>query len=211
MWALVLAVNGALRGAEQWALLLFLCADLVLSVGAYAAKLFVIDPDFVIAAMDAQVRRVLFTLRSANASVETKSSELNDLKSNIKHHVVADGVVSLLFEVIRLALASQHSQLVGQGLSTMAHLTKRLHLQEYDFSAFTPRILPLVIESIGDRKDRHRSLALQCLGDFWLCCPQDVERLVRDSAMSSKNPRTKESSMHWLVSVSRPSAASRSR
>ncbi|KAI9824421.1 MAG: suppressor of tub2 mutation [Thelocarpon impressellum] len=151
--------------------------------------------------MDAQARRVLVALRSQNVSVEAKSGELNELKSTIKHHVVADGVVAVLFEIVRVALASQHSSLVGQGLSTMAHLVKRLHLQEYDFAAFAPRILPLVIESLGDRKDRHRALAQQCLGDFWLCCPPDAERLVRETAMCSKNPRTKESSMQWLATM----------
>ncbi|KAI9850190.1 MAG: suppressor of tub2 mutation [Thelocarpon superellum] len=153
--------------------------------------------------MDAQARRVLADLRSSEVSVEAKSNELNELKSSIKHHHVPDGIVAVLFEIVRLATSSQHSLLVGQGLSTLGHLLKRLHLQNADYLvAHGPRILPLLIDALGDRKDRHRGLAMQCLSDLWISCSQDVERLVRDSGMISKNPRTKESSMQWLTAMS---------
>jgi CLIP-associating protein 1/2 len=152
--------------------------------------------------MEAQARRVLAALKNHDVSVETKSSEIAELKSTIKRQVVPDAAINSLIEVVKSSMTSQHSALVGQGLSTLGHLLKRLSLQSGDhLTHHAPRILPLILEALGDRKDRHRALAMQCLTDVWLAVPQDVERMVRESTMSSKNPRTKESSMQWLATV----------
>ena len=207
-------VVSAVSGLLEVALAICLTVALLLLVGLYAAlrrlpnrldiiiNAVLLTIAIMTSMMDSQAKRVLAALRSHDVSVETKSNELNELKSAIKHHVVPDGTVSTLFDIIRISTSSQHSMLVGQGMSTLGHLLKRLHLQNPDYLvAHGPRIIPLLIEGLGDRKDRHRALAMQCLSDLWLSCPQDVERILRESAMSSKNPRTKESSMHWLATV----------
>jgi CLIP-associating protein 1/2 len=64
-----------------------------------------------------------------------------------------------------------------------------------------PRTIPLLLDRLGDQKERHRLLAAQCLGDVWKASPQEVEKAIRDIALASKNPRTKENSMHWIAKV----------
>ena len=63
------------------------------------------------------------------------------------------------------------------------------------------RTLPLVIEKMGDQKEKYRQLAAQCLTTFWKTAPMDVERIVKNAGMVGKNPRMKEASTNWLVQV----------
>ncbi|KAI9672549.1 MAG: suppressor of tub2 mutation [Caeruleum heppii] len=155
-------------------------------------------------AMEAKSADLLVIMRSSGASIDTKTNGLNDLKSSIKHYHVPDAIVPTIFDVIRIAMSSPHSSLVAAGFSILGHLIKRLTLQDPKHIALHgPRILPLLVERLGDQRDRHRALAAQCLGDLWPSFPQDVERTVRDSAMTGKNPRAKEASMHWLAKMSK--------
>jgi len=65
----------------------------------------------------------------------------------------------------------------------------------------TARTLPVVIEKLGDHKDKYRVLAAQCLTTFWRVAPMDVERAVQNTGMVGKNSRAKEASMQWIVQV----------
>jgi hypothetical protein len=66
------------------------------------------------------------------------------------------------------------------------------------------RTLPLVIEKMGDQKEKYRQLAAQCLTSFWKVSPMEVERIVKNAGMVSKNPRMKEACLNWVLQVNAP-------
>ncbi len=158
--------------------------------------------------MHDQAADVLTAMRNNNLSVDAKINLLTDLKSSIKHREVPEAAVPPIFDIVRVTLSSQHSSLVGAGFSTLGHLLKRLNLQKQSHIINTQagKTLPSLVDRLGDHKERHRWLAAQCLTDFWLACPQDVEHAVRNTALAGKNPKAKEISMQWLTMV-RPAAS----
>jgi CLIP-associating protein 1/2 len=150
---------------------------------------------------EAQATDLLALLRT-DASVDTKVAQIDNVKSGIKKNNVPDACVSSLFEITRIAMTSQHAALVNAGFSTLNHLLTRLSRQEpKHVTKEVGRTLPLVVEKLGDHKEKYRLLATQCLTTFWKASPMDVERAVRNSAMTGKNSRAKETSMHWIVQV----------
>lgn len=64
------------------------------------------------------------------------------------------------------------------------------------------RTLPLVIEKMGDQKEKYRQLAAQCLTTFWRATPMDVERVVKNIGLVGKSARMKEASLAWVGQVS---------
>lgn len=62
----------------------------------------------------------------------------------------------------------------------------------------------MVIDKMGDLKEKYRQLAAQCLTTFWKITPLDVERIVKNAGLVGKNSRMKEASMTWVVQVSYP-------
>lgn len=64
------------------------------------------------------------------------------------------------------------------------------------------RTLPLVIEKMGDQKEKYRQLAAQCLTTFWKATPMDVERVVKNIGLVGKSARMKEASLAWVGQVS---------
>jgi CLIP-associating protein 1/2 len=150
---------------------------------------------------EAQATDLLALLRT-DASVDTKVAHIDNVKSGIKKNNVPDACVASLFEITRIAMTSQHAALVNAGFSTLNHLLTRLSRQEpKHVTKEVGRTLPLVVEKLGDYKEKYRLLATQCLTTFWKASPMDVERAVRNSAMTGKNSRAKETCMHWLVQV----------
>jgi CLIP-associating protein 1/2 len=144
----------------------------------------------------------LLTLLRTDASVDTKVAQIDNVKSGIKKNNVPDICVGSLFEITRIAMTSQHAALVNAGFSTLNHLLTRLSRQEpKHVTKEVGRTLPLVVEKLGDHKEKYRLLATQCLTTFWKASSMDVERAVRNSAMTGKNSRAKETSMHWIVQV----------
>lgn len=106
---------------------------------------------------------------------------------------------------------SSHATLVNTGFSTLNHLLTRMSGQEpKHIVKEAARTLPLVMEKMGDQKEKYRQLAAQCLTTFWKYAPMDVERIVKNVGLVGKNSRMKEASMHWIVLV-RISASERSR
>jgi CLIP-associating protein 1/2 len=150
---------------------------------------------------EAQATDLLALLRT-DASVDTKVAQIDNVKSGIKKNNVPDICVGPLFEITRIAMASQHAALVNAGFSTLNHLLTRLSRQEpKHVMKEVGRTLPLVVEKLGDHKEKYRLLATQCMTTFWKASSMDVERAVRNSAMTGKNSRAKETSMHWIVQV----------
>lgn len=144
----------------------------------------------------------LINLLRTDASVDAKVAKVTEIKSGIKQHNVPDNCVAPLFEALRTASSSQHAALVNAGFTGVNHLLTRLSRQEPKYLLKeAPRTLPLIIEKLGDQKEKFRSLALQSLVTLYAAAPVDVERSVRNTAMAGKNPRAKETSLQWLLQV----------
>lgn len=155
--------------------------------------------------MDVQAVTVLTTLKKPTATADAKLQQLNELKSAIKHLRVPAPAQATVFECVRLAIGSQTSpQLVPVGFSTLSHLIKRLGLQNDDaaIAGFGPKLLPVLVERLGDVRETHRAAASQALADIWIYASAEVERIVREHALSGLNARAREAGMIWVVHVS---------
>ncbi|KAF5123516.1 Protein stu-1 [Metarhizium anisopliae] len=148
---------------------------------------------------DAQVADLLTILRS-DSSLDAKVQFVTVIKSAIKQHNVPESCIAQLFDGLRTASSAQHAALVNAGFTALNHLLTRLSRQDPKLLAReAARTLPLVIEKLGDQKDKYRSLAAQALNTLYVASPADAERFVRSSALAGKNPRAKEGGMHWLL------------
>ncbi|KAH2132105.1 suppressor of tub2 mutation [Aspergillus fumigatus] len=159
----------------------------------------------IISMMEVKAAELVAALKNSNMSVDTKVAHLQCVKSDIKQKNVPEGAVPSIFESIRLAIASQHSSLSGAGFSTLGHFLKRLLIQElHHLVALQCRALyPLLVERLGDHKERIRAQAAQSFTDMWLAAPEEVEQCVLGQALVGKNPRAKEMSMIWLSNMTK--------
>ena len=77
-----------------------------------------------------------------------------------------------------------------------------------------PSILPLLVDRLGDVKDRYRELAMNSLVEFWKATPGDVEKTIKEVGFGNKSWRIREQvscfsrdtliqSMRWLSNVHR--------
>ncbi|GAB0136313.1 suppressor of tub2 mutation [Epichloe bromicola] len=148
---------------------------------------------------DEQVADLLTILRS-DSSLDAKVQFVTTIKSAIKQHNVPETCVPHLFDGLRTASSSQHAALVNAGFTALNHLLTRLSRQDPKLLAReAARTLPLIIDKLGDSKDKYRSLATGSLHTLCPVAPAEVERFVRSSALTGKNPRAKEAGMHWLL------------
>lgn len=155
--------------------------------------------------MEEQAQTLLATLRKSSVPIETKLASFNNLKSSIKHLRVPEAAHATIFECIKLAISSQTSPtLVSTGFSTLGHLIKRLSLQEQTaiISAQANKLLPILLDRLGDARESHRNAASQTLSELWPYCPADTEKTIRDGAIAGHNARAKEMGMLWVVKVS---------
>ncbi|RYC58150.1 hypothetical protein CHU98_g8062 [Xylaria longipes] len=132
---------------------------------------------------DDQAQGLLAILKK-ETTVDAKVQYVTAVKSGIKQHNVPDSCVAPLFEGLRQASISQHAALEPKYLHREAKQT-----------------LPLIVDKMGDQKDKFRALALQAMVTMYAHVPADAERFVRNTAMAGKNPRAKESSMQWLLQM----------
>lgn len=150
-----------------------------------------------------QVAKLLEILRT-DASIDAKVTHINNIKSGIKQNNVPEACIIPLFEATRISMSSTHGSIVNAGFSSLNHLLTRLSRQEPKYVVKEAgRTLPMVIEKMGDQKEKYRQLAAQCLTTFWKAAPLDVERIVKNAGLVGKNSRMKEASMTWIVEVSR--------
>ena len=153
--------------------------------------------------MEAQAYEVL-QLLSSSTTVDSKLSHLTSLKSEIKQKHVPETAVSNCFEIARKAVQSPHSSLSNVGFSLLTNLLKRLSLQQqyHHIAAQGHNTYPVLLERLGDSKERIRNLASQGFTDFWTSLASDVrsdlEKTVLESGLTNKNARTKETSLAWL-------------
>ncbi|KAM7183780.1 protein STU1 [Rhypophila sp. PSN 637] len=150
---------------------------------------------------DQQVADLTAILRT-DEKIDHKVNQLNLIKSGIKQHNVPDTCVAPLFEALRTASSSQHAVLVNAGFTSLNHLLTRISRQDPKLLAKeAARTLPLIVDKLGDQKEKFRSLALQAMVTIYKVAPLDVERSVRNTAMVGKNPRAKEASLQWLLQM----------
>ncbi len=137
-----------------------------------------------------------------SADNETKTKDINNVKSLIKRNNVPVDAISPLFDIVFLASQSQHPHLLYAGLSTLYRLLERLGNQDSKhLERYAKHVLPLLMDKIGDHKDKIRSTVLDSLTMLWRATSPDVERAVKNQALVSKNARAKETAMEWLVTV----------
>jgi CLIP-associating protein 1/2 len=144
----------------------------------------------------------LLTILRTDASVDAKVQQVTAAKSGIKQHNVPDACVAPLFDALRIASSAQHAVLVNAGFTALNHLLTRLSRQEPKYiTKEAVRTLPLIVEKMGDQKEKFRTLAIQSLVTIYTVAPVEAERSIRNTAMTGKNPRAKESALHWLLQV----------
>ncbi|EFR01378.1 hypothetical protein MGYG_04385 [Nannizzia gypsea CBS 118893] len=155
--------------------------------------------------MDERATELLAALRNTSLSVDAKVTSLTKLKSEIKQRHVPTSAAGDIFDAIRLAIASQHGSLSAGGFSALGHLLKRLYLQEQNalIASQGRHTYSLLLEKLGDHKERVRAHASQAFVDFWQSAPADVEHHVLEVALVGKSPRAKETSMMWLVKMTK--------
>lgn len=148
--------------------------------------------------MEQQAANLLTVLRDSNVPVDTKLDLIDKLKSHIKHHVVPENAVAPTFDVIRLCLT--FSQLQDSAFSVLSHMTKRMTLQhQHELLIYQgSKTYAVVLERLGDVRDRVQARAMQCLSEFWKISPQEVETLIRDQALSSSKPRIRKAAVQWI-------------
>ncbi|KAF2970702.1 hypothetical protein GQX73_g2932 [Xylaria multiplex] len=150
---------------------------------------------------DDQVQGLLAILKK-DTTIDAKVQYVTAVKSGIKQHNVPDTCVAPLFEGLRQASASQHAALVNAGFTALNHLLTRLSRQEPKYLHREAKLtLPLIVEKMGDQKDKFRTLAIQAMATMYSHVPLDAERFVRNAAMIGKNPRAKESGLQWLLQM----------
>lgn len=144
----------------------------------------------------------LSALLRTDASLDAKVAQINALRAGMKQHNIPDTCVASIFDSVRFSMASQQAVLVNAGFTALHNLLTRLMRQEPRYLVKEAKhTLPLVIEKVGDAKEKYRILGSQTLTTFWKVTPMDVERVVKNTAMAGKNARAKETSMQWLVQV----------
>ncbi|KAI0538020.1 clasp N terminal-domain-containing protein [Xylaria digitata] len=150
---------------------------------------------------DDQVQGLLSILKK-DTTIDAKVQYVTAVKSGIKQHNVPDTCVAPLFEGLRQASTSQHAALVNAGFTALNHLLTRLSRQEPKYLHREAKLtLPLIVEKMGDQKDKFRTLAIQAMATMYSHVPTDAERFVRNAAMIGKNPRAKESGLQWLLQM----------
>ena len=156
--------------------------------------------------METLASRALAALQAHNSkSIDTKLQYLTELKQEIKHRQCPEAAIPAIFHVTRISVGTPH--LIDAGFSILSHLTKRLILQDQPdtYHEHFTKLLPVLSERLGDQKERHRQRATAALIDAHTvsgAAQKDVQQFVCGTLLGGKNPRMKESAMHFIVTVS---------
>ncbi|TGZ78514.1 ARM repeat-containing protein [Ascodesmis nigricans] len=160
---------------------------------------------------DSQALDLLDLLRGQD--VDKKIAEFTAIKTQVKHQAVQPEAIAPLFEASRIGVLSPNNALSAQALSCLGHLTRRVTIQEPGrIRHHVNSILPVLVEKLGDAKDRNRSVAMKAIQDLYDHCPVEVEKHIKELGFASKNPRTRQESINWLAKThaSHPGFAIRS-
>lgn len=153
--------------------------------------------------MEAKAADLLAAFKNPNVSIDSRVNHLTSIKSDIKQKNIPEAAIPILFEVIRLAIASQHYSVSSAGFSTLGHFLKRLSIQDQQqhIANAARGFYPLLTERLGDHKERIRAQSASIFTELWPIAGEDVEYYVLQCALVGKNPRAKEMSMLWLSNV----------
>jgi CLIP-associating protein 1/2 len=61
------------------------------------------------------------------------------------------------------------------------------------------QILPVLVDRLGDVKDRYRELAMSSLVEFWKASPVEVEKTIKEVGFGNKSWRIREQVCHPLL------------
>ncbi|QSL64059.1 hypothetical protein MERGE_000214 [Pneumocystis wakefieldiae] len=115
------------------------------------------------------------------------------IKRFIKRNDVSLDAVSLLFDGLRIGLISTNPLVMVNCLACTNHLIKRVSLQEISrLKGPGVVVLPLLIERLGDTKEKVKDVSQNALIELWRGIPSEVERGIKDLGFSSKNWRIRE-------------------
>ncbi|KAJ5147234.1 Protein stu1 [Penicillium atrosanguineum] len=155
--------------------------------------------------MEAKAAELLAAFKNPNISIDSRVNHLTSIKSDIKQKNVPEGAIPILFEAIRLAITSQHYSVSSAGFSTLGHYLKRLSIQDQQqhIANAARGFYPLLMERLGDHKERIRAQSASIFTELWPVAGEDVEYYVLQCAMVGKNPRAKEMSMLWLSNMTK--------
>ncbi|RAK82943.1 ARM repeat-containing protein [Aspergillus costaricaensis CBS 115574] len=155
--------------------------------------------------MEPKATELVATLKNLNLAIDAKVSFLNSVKSDIKQKNVPESAIPSIFDALRLSLASSHQTLLSAGFSTMGHFLKRLFIQEQHgiVASQARHLYPVLLERLGDHKERVRAQAAQAFTDFWPAASHEVEQHVLGTALVGKNNRAREMSMIWLANMAK--------
>ncbi|GLI73994.1 suppressor of tub2 mutation [Penicillium ochrochloron] len=155
--------------------------------------------------MEAKAAELLAAFKNPNLSVDAKVAHLTAIKSEIKQKNVPEGAIPTIFDTLRLALTSQHTSVLGAGFSTLGHFLKRLSIQDQQqwIVGQARNFYPLLMERLGDHKERVRAQAASIFTELWSVASNEVEYYVLETALTGKNPRAKEMSMLWLSNMTK--------
>lgn len=147
---------------------------------------------------------LLAALKKPSTAVDQKIQLFNQLKSGIKHNRVPESCQAPIFECVRIAIVANTSAvLVTTGFSTLSHFIKRLVLQQQTsvITSQLSKLLPILLERLGDARESHRNAASSILADLWPLAHTEVEVLIRENALKGNNARAKEAAMQFIVRV----------
>ncbi|GES59179.1 ARM repeat-containing protein [Aspergillus terreus] len=161
------------------------------------------DHHTVTVTMDMKVDDLQAALTNPNLSIESKYDRLISVKSDIKQKNVPASLIPSLFDCLRLAIAHNNIHIYTAGFATLSHLLKRLFIEELhtEVAAHARSLYPTLLERLGDHKERVRALAAQAFADLWKAAPMDAEKHVLGTALVGRNPKAKEASLTWILSM----------
>lgn len=154
--------------------------------------------------MESKAAELLAAFKNPNVSIDARVAHLTSTKSDIKQKNVPESAIATIFETIRLAITSQHYSVSSAGFSTLGHFLKRLSIQDQQqwIVSQARNFYPLLMERLGDHKERTRAQSASIFTELWPMATSEVEYYVLECALVGKNPRAKEMSLLWLSNVS---------
>ncbi|KAJ6145729.1 hypothetical protein N7470_009624 [Penicillium chermesinum] len=139
--------------------------------------------------MEAKAAELLAAFKNPNVSIDARVAHLTSIKSDIKQKNVPEGAIMTIFETLKLAISSQHYSVCAAGFSTLGHFLKRLMIQEQQqwILAQTRNFYPVLMEKLGDHKERVRALSASIFTELWPLVGNEVEYFVLEVGMMTKN------------------------
>ncbi|KAF3903120.1 hypothetical protein ABW21_db0205064 [Orbilia brochopaga] len=143
---------------------------------------------------------LLTTFRSHRDDA-VKVDLLIQAKQKIKHYGIEPNATETAFTAVRIGMSQASNMTLFQhSLSCLGYLIKRCRVNDANLlKRLSVDLLPLLLDKMGDAKDRIREMALAPVVDIWTVAPVETERFIREIGLTSKNSRLKESSLEWLV------------